>query len=212
MITVHHLGISQSERIVWLCEELELPYQLVLYDRDSATRRSPDKYKALHPLETAPTITDGDLVLAESGAIIDYIIAKHGGGRLALAPDDPNFADYLFWFHFANGSMMPRQMIASLARRLDATQNNAKHWAVTRADQSFEMVERRLSHATYFAGDRFTAADIMMFFSLTTFRVFAPRDYSTCPSIRAYIKRIAERSAYKRAMEKGDPNLQGHLD
>ena len=86
MLTVHHLGISQSERIVWLCEELEIPYALKIYQRDPKTILAPADYKALHPIGTAPVITDGDLVLAESGAVVDYIIAKYGNGRLKLAP------------------------------------------------------------------------------------------------------------------------------
>src|SRR4249920_629060 len=100
MLTVHHLGISQSERIVWLCEELEIPYQLVRYDRDPNTQLAPEKYKELHPFGTAPVITEGKMVLGETGAIMEYIIAKHGGGQLVVGADKPNFADYLFWFHF----------------------------------------------------------------------------------------------------------------
>jgi glutathione S-transferase len=103
MLTVHHLGISQSERIVWLCEELEIPYRLERYDREGGRGRAPAAYKALHPAGTAPVITDGDVVLAESGAIVEYIIQEHGNGRLSVAKGQPNFADYLFWFHFANG-------------------------------------------------------------------------------------------------------------
>ena len=119
MLTVHHLGKSQSERIVWLCEELEIPYELKRYDRDPVTRLAPPEYKALHPIGAAPVITDGDLVLAESGAVIEYIVAKHGNGRLALAADHPDFAQFLYWFHFANGTLQPamgRNMILSRLR------------------------------------------------------------------------------------------------
>ena len=104
MLTVHHLGVSQSERIVWLCEELGLEYELKLYARDAQTRLAPAEYKALHPIGTAPVITDGDLVLSESGAIMEYIIARYGKGRLALKPSDPGYAQYLYWFHYANAS------------------------------------------------------------------------------------------------------------
>src|SRR5215475_8291580 len=106
MFTIHHLGKSQSERIIWLCEELEIPYKLKRYTRDAVTMLAPADYKALHPMGTAPVITDGDVVLAESGAVMAYIIGKYGQGRLAVGPGEANFADYLFWFHFANGSMM----------------------------------------------------------------------------------------------------------
>src|ERR1700709_1384097 len=104
MLTVHHLGKSQSERIVWLGGEMAIPYKLKNYQRDPVTILAPADYKALHPIGAAPVITDGDLVLAESGAIVDYIIAKYGNGRLALKSDNPDFAQYLYWFHFANGT------------------------------------------------------------------------------------------------------------
>src|SRR5580700_1333205 len=115
MLTVHHLSVSQSERIVWLCEELGLQYKLARYARDPKTGLAPPQYRALHPFGTAPVITDGALVLGESGAIIDYINGKYGGGRLSLGPQEPAYADYLFWFHFANGSLMPASMIDLLA-------------------------------------------------------------------------------------------------
>src|SRR5918912_3618440 len=105
MLTVHHLGRSQSERIVWLCEELALEYQLKRYER--APLLAPPEYKALHPIGSAPVIVDGDVVLAESAAIVDYIVAKHGAGRLILRADDPGFASFLYWFHFANGTLQP---------------------------------------------------------------------------------------------------------
>src|ERR1700760_276520 len=103
MLTVHHLGRSQSERVVWLCEELEIPYELKIYVRDAETMLAPPDYKALHPSGSAPVITDGDVVLAESGAIIDYIVAKYGKGRLTLGADDPDFASFLYWLPFAHG-------------------------------------------------------------------------------------------------------------
>src|SRR3954464_5255284 len=100
MLTVHHLGRSQSERIVWLCEELGLDYELKRYERDPVTRLAPPQYKALHPIGTAPVITDGELVLAESGAVIEYILTRYGGGRLSRQPGHPDFANYLYWLHF----------------------------------------------------------------------------------------------------------------
>ena len=105
MLTVHHLGKSQSERVVWLCEELGLDYELVRYARDPVTVLAPPELKALHPMGSAPLITDGGPVLAESGAIVEYILAKYGVGRLVIAPEAPEFADYLRRFHFANGTL-----------------------------------------------------------------------------------------------------------
>ncbi len=205
MLTVHHLGVSQSERIVWLCEELGIPYELKLYERDKVTRLGPPEYKALHPLGTAPIITDGDVVLPESGAIIDYIIGKYGNGRLAVGPDAANFADYLFWFHFANASLMPSLMRMMGADPAD--QSLRARFMQARAESAWMMVETRLGEVPYFAGNDFTAADIIMVFILTTARAFVPKDLAPYPNIRAYLQRIGERPAYQRAMAKGDPTM-----
>ena len=211
MLTVHHLGISQSERIVWLCEELEIPYQLIHYDRDPVTRGAPAEYKALHFLGTAPVITDGDVVMAESGAVMEYIIARHGGGRLALPASDPDFPHYLFWFHFANGTFIPGEMMRLLTHMglgphpvLDGFDNRAK--------LAIALVEKRLGEADYFAGEKFSAADIINFFSLTTMRGFLPRDLEAFPNLRAYLKRVGARPAYLRAKEKGDPGVPLYLE
>ena len=212
MLTVHHLGVSQSERIVWPCEELGVPYELKLYDRDPVTRLAPPQYKALHPVGTAPIITDGDVVLPESGAIIEYIIGKYGHGRLAVGPEAPNFADYLFWLHFANGTMMPRHMMLLGARPEGEDDSPRARWVRERAQLTWDLVEDRLSKAPYFAGDDFTAADIIMLFPLTTMRAFVAQSLDAYPSIRAYLQRIGERPAYRRAMAKGDPAMTPMLN
>src|SRR5712671_5936152 len=124
MLTVHHLGKSQSERIVWLCEELEIPYQLKCYARDPVTMLAPADYKALHPIGAAPVITDGDLVLAESGAVIEYIIARYGGGRLARTSGDRDFASFLSWLHFANGTLPANMGRSMLLNRLKLADDN----------------------------------------------------------------------------------------
>lgn len=206
MLVVHHLGISQSDRIVWLCEELAIPYELIRYARDPVTRMAPPEYRALHPFGTAPVITDGDTVLGESGAIIEYIVARHGDGRLAVKADDPAFPDYLFWFHFANGSVMPSCMLDLAARMMgNPTPAGALGALRERSDRAFAMIESRLAEAPYFAGGEFTAADIIMLFPLSTMREFSPRDLTPFPHIRAYLARIAARPAYQRAMAKADP-------
>jgi glutathione S-transferase len=205
MLTVHHLGVSQSERIVWLCEELEIPYELKRYDRE-ASGMAPPEYKALHPLGAAPVITDGDLVLAESAAIMEYIIAKHGGGRLAVAPDQPGYADYLYWFHFGNGTFMPAQLTLLFQRMLSGGDGGAD-FAEARAERLWRFVDDRLGQAPYLAGEAFTAADVMMGFPLTRLRAFLPRDLALYPHIAAYLQRIGERPAFRRAMEKGDPQM-----
>jgi glutathione S-transferase len=208
MLVVHHLGVSQSDRIVWLCEELEIPYRLIRYERDSVTQMAPAEYKALHPTGTAPVITDGDLVLAESGAIIEYVIAKYGAGRLALTAASPEFANYLFWFHFANASMMTSSMIDIIISMVGGNAQSDTVAALrARGDIAFNLVEQRLASADYFAGSEFTAADIIMLFPLTTMRVFVPKDLTNYPHIRAYLQRIGARPAFKRAMAKADPDL-----
>ena len=212
MLTVHHLGISQSERVVWLCEELGLQYELKRYERDPETRLAPAAYKALHPLGTAPVITDGTLVMSESGAITEYIIARYGGGRLAVAPDKPNFPDYVFWLHFANGSMMPNELVRLMITLLGPQESPIVRSLKSRSDKAYELVEKRLGEADYFAGPELTAADVMMGFPLTTMRAFEARDLTAFPNIRRYLKRIGARPAYRRAMEKGDPNLKPMLE
>ena len=208
MLTVHHLGKSQSERIVWLCEELGLTYDLRRYGRDPSTILALPEYKALHPIGTAPVITDGGLVLAESGAVVDYVIARYGDGRLALASNHPDFADYLYWFHFANGTLQPSMGRSMTLRRLSLAETDPTLIATKgRLDRAINFVELRLGSHPYFAGNEFTAADIMMVFSLTTMRIFLPYDLAPCPNILAYLRRIGEREAYQAAMRKGDPDM-----
>ena len=207
-LVVHHLGVSQSERIVWLCEELEIDYDLKVYARDPVTRLAPEAYKALHPMGQAPVISDGGRTLGESGAIVDYIVGRYGGGRLAVTPDHPDFADYVFWLHFANGSFVATEMLSLVANALGVPQDNpGRAFVNARSAKVFDLVEQRLGAAPYFAGEAFTAADIMMVFPLTTMRMFIPRDLSGFPNIRAYLARIGDRPAYRRAMTKGDPGM-----
>jgi glutathione S-transferase len=208
MLTVHHLGRSQSERIVWLCEELGIPYELKRYTRDAVTMLAPSDYKALHRIGSAPVITDGGLVLAESGAVVDYIIAKYGQGRLALKPDHPDFADYLYWMHFANGTLQPSMGRCMTLNRLKLPDDNPVQVAMrARLDRAFDLVDARTREAEYLGGSEFTAADIMMGFSLTTMRYFLPYDLKRCPNVVNYLARIGARPAYRRAMEKGDPGM-----
>ena len=211
MLIVHHLGVSQSERVVWLCEELEIPYDLRIHKRDPFF--SPPSIKTLHPIGAAPIIQDGDLTLAESAACIDYIIHKHGNGRLALGPTHKDYAAYLYWFHFSNGSLQPGFMRLMSLQRAGCDQSGDSYkFVARRVDGYVEHVEARLGSATWLAGDEFTAADIMTVFSFTTARAFAPYDLSPYPNILAYLQRVAKRPAYRRAHEKGDPGLPYMLD
>ncbi|EMD82210.1 glutathione S-transferase family protein [Pacificimonas flava] len=209
MLTVHHLRQSQSERIVWLCEELELDYELKLYDRRQDNRLAPDEYKALHPMGIAPVITDGDLVLGESGAIIDYIAATYGPGSLVPAPDHPDFAQHLFWLHWSNGTFMATMMMQLMLTMSGAPEGMAHTFTADRARRGWEMVEQRLGEAPFFGGAQLTTADIMMGYPLTTARAMRGiklRDDQ--PNLKVYLQRIGERPAYRRAMEKAEPGME----
>lgn len=209
MLTIHHLGHSQSERIVWLCEELVLPYTLKHYDRDPVTRLSPPALRSVHPLGAAPLLEDGELLLAESAAIVEYICEKHAAGRLRLGPAHPDYAQFLYWFHFANGNLQPAMMRLLLARRAELSEDHpVAASARGRLELVLALVEERLAKAQYLAGDEFTAADVMSVFSLTTMRLFLPLSLAPYPSIRAYLARIGERPAYRRAMARSDPQLE----
>ncbi|SEM51512.1 glutathione S-transferase [Stigmatella aurantiaca] len=208
MLTVHHLGRSQSERIVWLCEELGLDYELKRYQRRADNRLAPPEYKALHPMGTAPILTDGGLVLGESGAICEYLIQTYGDGRLAVKRGEPGFVGYLYWFHFANGTLQPAVLQVRYLERADPSDKNALLQAAKdRFGLVFSTLEKRLGEEPYLAGEELTAADIMTVFSLTTMRLFKPYDLSPWPNILAYLQRIGARPAYRRAMQKADPDL-----
>jgi glutathione S-transferase len=206
MLTVHHLGISQSERIVWLCEELGLDYQLKRYERRSDNRLAPDEYKGLHPMGIAPVITDGDLVLGESGAICDYLCARYGKGKLVPARDDADFAEHLFWFHWSNGTFMTTLMMQLVLQ--GSPGNPGAAFVEERSRRCWSMVEKRLGEAPYFGGKNLTTADIMLVYCLTTSRAFRGTSLEAFPNVRAYLARIGARPAYQRAMTKAEPGMK----
>lgn len=213
MLTVHHLGLGQSERIVWLCEELGIDYHLERHTRDPVTRLAPPSLLALHPLGAAPVIDDDGLRLAESAAIVEYIIARHGGGRLKPGPEAPEYAAFLYWFHLANGTLQPAMLRWMMAQRAQLPAGHPMPAsAQARVDRLMALIEQRLGEVPYLAGQAFTAADIMSVFSLTTMRHFQPLDLGPYPAVRAYLRRIGERPAYGRAMAKADPGFVPLLD
>jgi glutathione S-transferase len=201
MITIYHLSASRSERIIWLMEELGLPYQLESFQRE-ANGAAPPPMKALHALGKAPVIRDGDTILAESGAIVEYIVRRYGGGRLAVAPDAPEFARYLYWMHFAEGSLMSLMLIALVLSRVpEAKDSPVRTRILDRMHQMLAYVDGELAGRRYFTGDELTAADVMMVFPFTTMRKFLDYDISPYANIGAYLERIEARPAYAKAME-----------
>ena len=208
MITIHHLGVSQSDRVVWLMEELELPYQLKWYNRGDDFL-APEEFRKLHPVGTAPIIEDGDLVMAESTAIVEYISQRYGGGRLSLGPDDPDYPHYLFWMQFNNN------LLACVFVRL-AVDNNGLNpdvdnifltTAQRREDGLYRAMEDRLAASDYLGGPEFSCADIMSMFNLTSLGRFGGREIDdSLPNIQAYIQRIVSRPAYQKAMAIAGPD------
>jgi glutathione S-transferase len=211
LLTIHHLRLSQSERIVWLAEELGLDYELRLYTRRADNRLAPDEYKALHPMGIAPVITDGDLVLGESGAIIDYLVAKYAPDTpLVPRAGDPDFADHLFFYHWANATFMTNAMMALVAQSLGAS--TPPPFVADRVQRGWAIVEKRLGEADYFGGAQLTTADIMMGFQLTTARALSGMSIDHLPNLKAYLRRIGARPAYQRAMAKCEPGMPPKLD
>ena len=215
MLTVHHLGISQSERIVWLCEELGFDYEFKRYDRREDNRLAPDEYKALHPAGMAPVVEDAQddkhKVLAESGAICEYIDRKYGNARHSPAPDHLDFAGHLFWFHFANGTFMTNGMMQLMLAMAEPQNDMPGNFVADRTAKAWDMVEKRLGETEFFGGSQLTLADIMMVYCLTTGRMMRQIPLDDKPNTKAYLQRIGEREAYRRAWAKCEPGMEPNL-
>ena len=202
MITVHHLNQSRSSRVIWLLEELQLPYQIVNYQRDETTRLAPASLGEVHPLNKAPVVVDGDIELCESGAVMEYIIDQDEDKRLRPEAGTAEYYRYLEWLHFAEGSLsLP--LITNLFMQMeerDGTQAMDGYIAKEIA-LDFAYIESTLSDVSYFAGEAFTAADIMMTFMLeiaASQGILEGRE-----SIKAYLERIQQRPAYQKAKSFG---------
>ncbi|KAK2606820.1 hypothetical protein N8I77_005545 [Diaporthe amygdali] len=220
-LELHHLHLSQSERVVWLLEELKVPYTLHVYERDPQTALAPQDLKGVNPFGTAPyfrdTTVSPPVSLSESGAIVDYILSVHGGNtapgsgvpRLVRTPDDRDYGDYLQWLHYANGSLQPgvsRLMTFLLSGIGD---DNPMSQIFTKRNQTqMKLLDERLANNKFLAGAQISAADIMNVFSLTTMRGFVPFiDLGPYPNILRYLKDVAERPAYQEALKKGDHGM-----
>jgi glutathione S-transferase len=205
MITIHHLGVSQSERIVWLMEELGLPYKLKWYDR-KANKAAPDEFLALHPTAQAPVIEDGGRVLQESAVIAEYICHTYAGGRMTVGPAQPNYYDYLYWMHFNNNAMGLRFTKTVLgAGASGPVADLMREVATRREEQYYKYLDRRLGEVPFLAGPELTCADILTVYRLTTGVLFGARPIDDLPNVVAYVKRIEERPAYRKAMQVAGP-------
>ncbi|QGI93732.1 hypothetical protein CEK26_006801 [Fusarium fujikuroi] len=206
-ITVHHLQVSQSERIPWLCEELGIEYDLKQYKRSPLL--APANFKALHPMGAAPVITDGSTTLAESCACIEYISHKYANGSLFLTPDHPAYADFLYWWHYVDGTLqtaLGRIMLIRSAKLSD--DNPVVQFGKAKYRQALKLLDERVKSNEWLAGEEFTAADIMVVFPLTTMRYFSPYSLEEYPNVLKYLERIARREGFKKTMEKIDNSME----
>jgi glutathione S-transferase len=202
VIVVHHLNNSRSQRIVWLLEELELPYRLEQYRRDAKTNLAPPELRAVHPLGKAPVIQDGELVLAESGAIVEYLLERHGRGRLMPPAGSPERVRYLHWMHFAEGTIMLHMLARLYLSRVGEPAKAIQARVEGMLGAELDLVEAELGRSAHLAGAHFGAADVQMTFPLE-FANFAGLVVERHAKVREYLARMQARPAYRRAVEKG---------
>jgi glutathione S-transferase len=216
LITVHHLNNSRSQRVLWLLEELGLPYEVKRYERDPKTMLAPPALREVHPLGKSPVITDGGLTIAESGAIIEYLVERYGGGKLAPAPGTPARLRYTYWLHYAEGSAMPPLLLKLVFDRVESGPMPFFARPIARAiarrvkgsfvepqiTRHLDYMESELAKFPWFAGDEFSAADIQMSFPLEV-AVKRAGLGSSRPRLVDFLGRIHARPAYQRALERG---------
>ncbi len=218
MLTVHHLEHSRSQRVLWMLEELGVDYDIRAYARDAKTRLAPPELKAVHPLGKSPVITDGEHTIAETGAIIEYLLDTYGDGRLRPAPGSADYLQYRYWLHAAEGSIMPllvmklvfnattekpvpffiRPITGAVAKQV------GKAYIDPAIESAMALMEDTLSRQEWFAGDALTGADVMMSFPVQAafVRSAKPADF---PKLAAFLERVEARPAYRKALEKGGP-------
>ena len=203
MIIVHHLENSRSQRILWMLEELGLPYTIKRYERNKQTMLAPPELKAVHPLGKSPVIEDDGQVVAETGAIVEYLVDK-ADGRLGAPANRAGALRYRFWLHYAEGSMMPPLLLKLVVARIPVMGKIALKRIQPMIDVHLDYVEAELSKRAWFAGDQMTAADIMMSFPLEAARSRAGLDESR-PATMAWLGKVHARPAYHAALAKGGP-------
>jgi len=218
MIVVHHLNNSRSQRVLWLLEELELPYEIKFYQRDPNTMLAPPSLRAVHPLGKSPVLTEDGATLAESGAILEYLLERHGGGRFIPAAGTPERLRFTYWLHYAEGSAMSPLLLNLLFRRLPTqpmpffvkpvvrglSQKVLATFVGPQLKTHFDYMESELGKSTWFAGNEFTAADIQMSFAVEAGQARGVVGTDR-PKLLAWLDRIHARPAYQRALQKGGP-------
>jgi glutathione S-transferase len=216
VITVHHLNNSRSQRILWLLEELGLPYEIKRYQRDAKTMLAPPELRAVHPLGKSPVISDGELTIAESGAIVEYLTDKYGAGKLAPGLSTPERLRYTYWIHFAEGSAMPPLLMKLIFDRIESgpmpffarpiaraiARKGKSGYVQPNIDRILDFMEGELGKHAWFAGEGFSAADIQMSFPLEAASARGGLNEGR-PKLWAFLQNIHARPAYRRALEKG---------
>ena len=219
MIVLHHLNKSRSQRILWLLEELGVEYEVKRYQRDAKTMLAPPALRAVHPLGKSPVLTDGDLTLAESGAIIEYLVERYGEGRFIPAAGTPERLRYTFWLHYAEGSAMPPLLMALVFHRIETApmpffvrpiarsivKKVREGFLTPQLETHLGYMEGEIGKTPWFAGPEFTAADIQMSFPVEAASARAAITAEKQPNLHAWLKRIHARPAYPRALLKGGP-------
>jgi len=218
MITLHHLENSRSQRVLWLLEELGVPYEVRRYERDRKTMLAPPELARVHPLGKSPVITDGDVTVAESGAIIEYLLDSRGQGRLRPAAGTPEQRRYTYWLHFAEGSAMPPLLMKLVFDKVRTApvpffikpvvkgiaDKVTRSFIAPNIERQLDFMEAELATRPWFAGDEFSAADIQMSFPLEAAAARAGLGKSR-PRLMDWLARIHARPAYRRAREAGGP-------
>jgi glutathione S-transferase len=216
MITVHHLNNSRSQRVLWLLEELDLEYRIVRYQRDPKTLLAPAELRAVHPLGKSPVISDGDATIAESGAIIEYLIGRYGNDRLIPPVATPQRLRYTYWLHYAEGSAMSPLLLSLIFRRMpkapmpffarpivrSLSERVQSSYVDPQLKLHFDYMESELAGSIWFAGDEFSAADIQMSFPIESGQARGLVGEAR-PKLAAFLGRIHARPAYQRALEQG---------
>jgi len=218
MIIVHHLNNSRSQRVLWLLEELGVEYEVKRYERDARSMLAPNSLRAVHPLGKSPVIVDGDLTVAESGAIVEYLVDRYGHGKLVPPPGTPDRLRYTYWLHYAEGSAMPPLLLKLIFTQIPRAPMSALVRPIVRRiahgiEKAFvdpqiklhlDYLEAELRKNTWFAGGDFTAADIQMSFPLEAASLRGGLDANR-PKLFDFLQRIHARPAYERALERGGP-------